>query len=365
MILINIFVWVLNILYCPIKLFRTKRKVFFVSRQHSKPSKEYMLLINCLSEIDPELKVAIHTRILKKSVRSVISNFFGLFVQMYHIASSKVVITDGYCIPISVLRHKKSLTVFQLWHAIGVIKKFGLQALTHQSIRAKEIAKRMKMHNNYTFAICASKDTAAVYQRTFGMKGSQMLTLGTPMMDYVYEQRSEDMLQLRSKIVENDKPVIVYLPTLRKKQGALYASLLDSFDFDSFNLVMKLHPHDKDAITDERVIQTKGINAEDLVGLADYVITDYSGVAYSALLKKKKVLFYIPDIDTYKETQGLCVDIENLYPKYCFRQVSELMNVIKNEAYDINYYNSFIGSYLVNYDGKATSRIVVKILDCI
>ena len=48
---------------------------------------------------------------------------------MYYLATSKVCVLDGYCIPASILKHKKKLKIIQIWHASGAIKKFGYQIL--------------------------------------------------------------------------------------------------------------------------------------------------------------------------------------------------------------------------------------------
>ena len=58
-------------------------------------------------------------------------------------------IIDGYCIPVSVLHHRKELRVVQVWHALGAIKKFGRQALSVPGGRDKELAERMGMHKHY------------------------------------------------------------------------------------------------------------------------------------------------------------------------------------------------------------------------
>ena len=46
------------------------------------------------------------------------------------LSTAHVCIIDGYCIPVSVLHHRKELRVVQVWHALGAIKKFGRQALS-------------------------------------------------------------------------------------------------------------------------------------------------------------------------------------------------------------------------------------------
>ena len=49
--------------------------------------------------------------------------------QMYHAATSEIVVLDTYCIIISLLKQRKSLKVIQMWHALGAMKKFGYSIL--------------------------------------------------------------------------------------------------------------------------------------------------------------------------------------------------------------------------------------------
>ena len=39
---------------------------------------------------------------------------FHMFIQMYHISTSKVVVLDTYCIVASVLKHKKETKIIQI-----------------------------------------------------------------------------------------------------------------------------------------------------------------------------------------------------------------------------------------------------------
>ena len=63
----------------------------------------------------------------------------------YHLATSDVAILDSYCIAVSVLHHKKSLLVIQMWHSVGTMKKFGYSILDKPEGSSSKLAKLMKM----------------------------------------------------------------------------------------------------------------------------------------------------------------------------------------------------------------------------
>ena len=71
-----------------------------------------------------------------------------LLVEMYHAATSRVLVVDGYSIVASAMSHSTGLTVVQMWHALGSLKKFGLSILGRilDRRRIRLLAKAMRMH---------------------------------------------------------------------------------------------------------------------------------------------------------------------------------------------------------------------------
>ena len=58
---------------------------------------------------------------------------------MYHMATSSVCVLDAYWPAVSILKHNESLTVIQMWHALGKIKQSGYQTLGRESGRSADI----------------------------------------------------------------------------------------------------------------------------------------------------------------------------------------------------------------------------------
>ena len=122
---ITIWKHLMNAIYMIFKIFKTKNKVTFISRQTNKENIDFNLIIDRLQQKNPNMKIKILNKKLEKNLISIIAYGIHMFEQMYHNATSRVVIIDGYCILISVLKHKKSLKVIQIWHALGSFKKFA------------------------------------------------------------------------------------------------------------------------------------------------------------------------------------------------------------------------------------------------
>ena len=136
---------------------------------------------------------------------------------MYHLATSKVVVVDGYCIPVSILVHKKRLVIIQTWHAAGIIKKIGLQTVENRSKLGKRLAKHMNMHKNYSYVISSSKESSKVFMEAFNVRREQILEFGTPMLDYIYDKKNRKKEEILKNNPHIEKPVILYLPTWQNK----------------------------------------------------------------------------------------------------------------------------------------------------
>ena len=140
---------VMRMIYFFIKLFtRQKNKVAFLSRQSDTMSIDFKLLEKIFNK-ETNLQTEILCKKIPDSIVGKISYCFFIVKCMYHIATSKVCIIDGYNIPVSSLKHKKGLEIIQIWHAMGAIKKFGYQILGMVEGDNKKTAQIMKMHAGY------------------------------------------------------------------------------------------------------------------------------------------------------------------------------------------------------------------------
>ena len=223
-----IFKWHLRIIYFFIKLFTKRRKrVFFLSRQFSDMPLNYEMLVNKLNEDNVEVKV-----ICKKvsvGVNSIIRNekkkntkiteifysigyYFNLYKQMFYIATSKVVIIDGYNLTTSVLKHKKDTTIIQLWHALAAIKKFGYQTIGYPDGLKPRIAKMLCMHKNYNYVISGSKAmNKYIWPQDEYAEWLNILKQTTLCLKwYSAHMHSDNALDLRTRIIYND--IIEFLP---------------------------------------------------------------------------------------------------------------------------------------------------------
>lgn len=346
-----------NIIYFPFKLLKTEKKILFMSRQSNKPSLEFNLLIERLEEDNITTKTL--TKKLEFNIKSLCINFFYFFSQMYHIATSKIVIVDGYSIPISILKHKKKLVVIQMWHANGIIKKIGLQTLNKRTKFQKKLALKMNMHQNYSYVISSSDVSSGVFSEAFGVKEENILKFGTPILDYLYyEKYREKENEIKQKYHLGKKVNIVYFPTLRYNNIDM-DDFFDNFDFDQYNLILKAHPIQKLQAKNDNCILIKDYSGEEILSIADYVITDYSNIAFEAALIKKPVYFYLFDEKNYKKYPGLNVNLLKELPNNSCTKVKKILNnIYANKTFSKDM-DRFVEKHVQTFDGKCIDRIIL------
>lgn len=351
----------LNIIYFFVKMCPTKNKVVMLSRQSNKLSIDFELIQKEILERTDNVEIKVLCKILKNDIKERINYCFYILKCMYHIATAKVCILDSYSIPISILKHKKDLEVIQIWHASGAIKKFGHQSLNKKEGRGMGIAKIMNMHKNYSHIMAPSKITGNFYSEAFKTDNDKVFLNALPRIDYLLdEELGKDKINEFYKEYPKfkNKETILYVPTFRKDKDCtdITKGLIDSINFEKYNLIIKLHPLDKTEKMREYVVSNK-YNTFDLLKIADYIITDYSAVAFEASVLNKPLYFYVYDIDEYEKTRGLNVNLVKEMKKSASTNIKKIVQAIENDEYDYQELEKFRNKYMIN-DHNNTKRLV-------
>lgn len=330
----KIFGAVMGFFYSFYKRRKTENKIAFISRQSETPSTDFRYLINEIKTNYPQYQVVVLCKMIPSSFGGKIKYVGEMFRQMKALATSKVVVLDGYCILASMLKHKKDLKIIQIWHALGAFKKFGKSVLDKEGGKSSKTASAFKMHNNYSYIAASGDECVPFFAQAFGQPVSKFIPIGIPRMDYLTDPQENE--RVRGNVLRkypqlaNGRKNILYAPTFRDTQQDKDAlanateELVNKVNYSDFNLIVKHHVVDsnKEQIyTDSRMNKAEGENftAMDFMCVADYVVTDYSSVIYEALLKDLPIYIYCFDSDKYIDERGFYIDfwtdIPALYSK--------------------------------------------------
>ena len=80
---IKIFKFFMNFIYKLFKLFKTKNKITFISRQSNNISIDFKLLIEDIKKESPDTKVVVLNKELNKSIISKMIYFFHMFLIIF------------------------------------------------------------------------------------------------------------------------------------------------------------------------------------------------------------------------------------------------------------------------------------------
>ncbi len=364
LIALKIGIAILNVIYFFIKLFPIqKNKITFISRQTNEIPIDFKMLINELKNNNPNVKIVTLCKKLEDGLINKIKYAFYMLVQMYNIATSKVVILDSYCIPVCILKQKKKLVVIQIWHALGSLKKFGYSTLGKKDGRDEKLAKVMKMHHNYTYILTSSNSSKEPFREAFNAKLEQMKVMNLPRVDFLQSEEEKNVMQKRfyEKYPEanNKKKNILYCPTQRKENNIPINQIINEVPFEDYNLIIKLHDGTETVYVDNKKIQ-KGelFTGMELLHIGDYIITDYSAIVYEAVVTKKPVYLYAYDYEDYMNDRGTFLNYKKEMPGPICKSFNEIIKLIQENKYDTQKEQEFCNKYIENLDKNATKELV-------
>lgn len=379
------------IIYFFIKLFtKQKKQVYLLSRQFNSPSINYQIIIDELkkdnipykvkckkisSSINDSMRTQGHYsntfNLIKKvfsNLKSTLSYYFSLYDQMVSIASSKVIIVDGYNLPVSLLKHKKGTKVIQMWHALGAIKKFGYQSIGKVDGINPTVARILKMHANYDYVISGSEGMNKYFAEAFNVPIEKVLAIGTPSIEFLKKKDNKIIKKIKEKYPAlKNKINVLYSPTFRNEKNYNYEELINNTDFTKVNLIITNHFKVEERATDPRVININSNEFQtfDILKIVDYVITDYSALMIDAAVINKKILLYVYDYDEYKKNNGVNLDLLNDFPTIAYQDAKKLMNVINKNKYDIKAYHEFQKKYTPHIKTTSTEANMDLIKRCL
>lgn len=357
---------VTGVLYGILKCLPVRKKVLFLSRQSDRLSLDFQLLREELLRRDPNLEIAVITCRLEKNIPSILRFAWSSLASMYHLATASVCVLDTYWPMVSLLTHRKSLTVIQMWHAIGKMKQSGYQSLGKGYGRGKMMAQLMNMHKGYDVVIAGGASMNSYYCASFGVEEAQLWNIGLPRIDYLLHTQQQNRGLLLEKYPRlRGKTVVLYAPTFRRGTVADYSELIAKFPSHRFALVVRPHPlqtlKDGAALEPYRYGE---LSTMQLLTACDLVITDYSAISFEAAVMEKPIYYYLFEHQNYLRSNGVNINPYDEMPHNTYEDADLLIRAIEQGDYDMDALLAFRKRYLPETLGASTSRLAGLIADC-
>ncbi|WES66175.1 CDP-glycerol glycerophosphotransferase family protein [Microbacter sp. GSS18] len=290
-----------------------RRKITMITREHKEPPLDFVLLERAIRHEDADVEITTIARMVPPGIVGKAVYAFHLLAELYHVATSRVLIIDGYSVVASAARHGSGLTVVQLWHALGSLKKFGLSILGRPEGRDPRIARAMRMHRNYDVVVASAEICREPYAEAFGVDPERVMIAPLPRVDYLRDDEVRRRARERFRTLYPDlsgRPIALFAPTFRTdgtSQGIDPLELTARMRDIGYATITKLHPILRPLRSPDLRV-APGMSTQELLLVADVFITDYSSAVFEAAVAGVPSYLLAPDLDSYTNSRDFYVD---------------------------------------------------------
>ncbi len=272
---------------------------------------------------------------------------------------------------------KEGQVYINTWHGTP-LKSMGFDMVDGNSGSANTI--RNFLHADYLLS--ANETMTKMYFDSYKLQGifsGEIIEEGYPRNDLLLCTNKEleySVLEKNGITVEREKKIILFAPTWREKEDGtaevnpkelleVKEILENNIDTTQYQILIKPHQFVYNQLKDldeyKGLLIPATIDANELMSIVDILISDYSSIFLDYMVLDRPILFYIPDLVSYKEKRGLNVQPEDLPGPFSdnLYDIAEYINKI--DQIQIEYYTSYQKmkeSICRHDDGKVSSRIV-------
>lgn len=292
---------------------------------------------------------------------SVLGIFRNMACFMKKYATAETVIICDNFLPAASCRKRKGTSVIQLWHACGAFKKFGYDT-------SADIPSYYKGNvlANCDLVTVSSQICVKPFSSAMRLPEKAVRPVGVSRTDLYFNDtfnqacRNQFFSQYPNA---QGKKIVLWVPTFRGNPGIASVKGLDDILHardqlkDTHYFIIRLHPHTQAHIEGTNC----SISSEELLPVADVVITDYSSILFDAMIYKHPLILFVPDLDEYLDNRGFYLDYNTL-PGLRAQNLEQLLQILTDEYLlhsSVNkVYTDFYDKYMASCDGHSTKRII-------
>ena len=286
---------------------------------------------------------------------------------IYELVTSKVWV-DSNMKYAGFLKRKNQLYI-QTWHGSYGIKKIGGDL----GEKLPMIDKKSHKYNSKKTdcMISNSQRTTEIYRRAFWYSG-EVLEYGSPRNDLFFSDFKECKKKVYDHFGLTGQKIVLYAPTYRNNYRTddfnldymrLLSTLSDKFGGE-WVVLIRLHPNNiSDAghfikYTNNVMNASNYSVMQELLVVADVLITDYSSCMFDLATTKKPCFLYATDIERYNAERGNYFELDELpFPlAENNKQLEEVISFFDQEAY-IRELDKLFSEVGLNETGHASEKV--------
>lgn len=353
------------------KRFNRKEKVLFTSASRKAMGGNLEFVYNQLLEDGYQGTIATS---FKENIWARAS-FKDKFLLPYHIATADYIFIEDFQPMVNVLPIEEydDIILSQLWHANGAFKTFGYSRL------GKPAAPRLngRNHKIYDYSFVSSRHVARYYAEAFAITEDKVIPTGIPKTDMffseTYRKETRERMMMDYPFLQKADNIILYGPTFRGGGPKTAYFPYHKLDFEALanycrrtNSLFLIKSHFlvrnqlviPEAYQDVIVDMSGHREINDLLFVADLLITDYSSTVYEASTLDLPMLFYAFDKQEYISSRGFYEPYDTFTPGRIVETMPELMEALENKDYQHEKVRLFKEKNFDYEDGKSAERIL-------
>lgn len=311
-----------------------------------------------------------------RNVRFVGKNSAGYFDA---ITSAKYIITN-ITMPFYFMKKPGQIYV-NTWHGIP-LKTLGFD-VPDGKYSARNTTRNF-LQTDYIISPC--RCTTKIFKHSYKLEGlysGKLTECGYPRNDLIFSADRDyviDKLSVRGTIIDTDKKIILYAPTWKgtsyekaDNDIARYDELCDylseHIDTEKYQILIKPHPTVYKLLSEDERKSGKyvssSINTNELLSITDILVSDYSSVFFDFLLTDRPIIFYIPDVESYKEYRGVYFGLDALPGPYScdMGDIAEWINDAENVRENYAEQYDKMKSWSCEFDdGNVSQKVIDAVL---
>ncbi len=296
----------------------------------------------------------------------------------YHLATARLLVADDWLFPLYAAWPRKGTARVQVWHAAGAFKAFGFSVVDRAPGDA-DATRHLPMTANYDLVLVSGAAAAAAFAEAFRVPPERISSaIGIPRTDVFFDvdarARAEAAVRARYGLAAGRR-VLLYAPTFRgagprdaRDPGLLDVAGLHAALGDGWVLLLRLHPLVATAAnlppgTEGFAVDASGWpDMNELLLVADVLVTDYSSVVFEYALLERPMAFLAPDADEYTAERGFYLDLRTDLPGPVFATTADLAAHLVSGAFDVERTRAFARRWFDVADGNAAARFVERVV---
>jgi CDP-glycerol glycerophosphotransferase (TagB/SpsB family) len=277
---------------------------------------------------------------------------------------------------------KPAHTVYlQTWHGTPLKRLAADMEEVHMPGTNTEQYKQnfLNESSRWDYLISPNRYSSEIFARAFGFN-KDMIESGYPRNDYLHNHNNpETIAEIKTRLnLPDDKQVILYAPTWRDNEfydrGKYKFNLKLELDKmqerlgSDYVILLRMHyliAENLDLTTYSGFAYDVSHHTDisELYLISDLLITDYSSVFFDYANLKRPMIFYVYDIENYRDTlRGFYFDFEEKAPGPLAKTTEEVIHHIQHKEQLVqSNFEEFYEKFCYLESGDSSKRVVEKV----